>query len=297
MQPVPWNDLQDFLAIARAGRLGRAAAAMGVDATTIARRLRRLEQRLGQTLFEQTREGQVLTESGERLLGLVETMGRAAERVTEQPSQSEGLSGLLRVSVSEGFGSWFVSRHLHEFIDRHPALTIDLVANSGFLNPSKREADLAVLLARPRAGPVVSSKLSDYALRLYATRGYLERFGEPADKPGLALGHRLVGYIPDLLYSPELRYLGELDERLVVRTRSSSINAQHRMIAAGTGIGVLPCFIGNEDPLLAVVLPEVVIRRTFWIVTHRDTRQLERIRTFRTWLIDTVTRHRAVLSE
>ena len=296
MQPLPWNDLQDFLAIARVGQLARAAALMGVDATTIARRLRRLEQRIGQTLFEQTREGQILTESGERLLAVVETMGRAAERVVEQPSHATGLSGLLRVSVSEGFGIWFVSRHLHEFVDRHPGLTIDLAANGGFLSPSKRETDLAVLLARPRAGPVVSSKLSDYALGLYATRGYLERFGRPEDSAGLAHGHRLVGYIPDLLYAPELRYLGELDERLVARVRSSSINAQHRLIAAGTGIGVLPRFIGDEDPSLTPVLPEIVIRRTFWIVTHRDTRRLERIRTFRAWLLDTVARHRRTLS-
>ncbi len=295
MQPLPWNDLQDFLAVARAGQLARAATAMKVDPTTIARRLRRLEQRLGQTLFEQTREGQILTESGERLLVLVETMGRAAERVLEQPSPAQGLSGLLRVSVSEGFGIWFVARHLHEFVDRHPGLTIDLAANSGFLSPSKRETDLAVLLARPRAGPVVCSKLSDYALRLYATAGYLARFGVPADRAGLSLGHRLVGYIPDLLYSPELRYLSELDERLVVRTRSSSIGAQHRIIAAGTGIGVLPHFIGDDDPSLIAVLPDVVIRRTFWIVTHRDTRRLERIQAFRTWLIDTVARHRRAL--
>ena len=111
----------------------------------------------------------------------------------------------------------------------------------------------------------------------------------------MSIGHRLVGYIPDLLYSPELRYLDELNERLIVRTRSSSINAQHRIIAAGTGIGVLPRFIGDEDPSLTVVLPEVVIKRTFWVVTHRDTRQLERVRTFRTWLIDTVARHRRAL--
>ena len=224
-------------------------------------------------------------------------MGRAAERVVEQPSHTNDLSGLLRISVSEGFGIWFVSRYLHEFVDQHPNLTIDLVANSGFLSPSKRETDLAVLLARPRAGAVVSSKLSNYTLRLYATHGYLERFGVPPDKAALALGHRLVGYIPDLLYSPELRYLEELDERLVVSTRSSSINAQHRIIASSTGIGVLPGFIGDEDLSLTVVLPEVVIQRTFWIVTHRDTRQLERVRAFRNWLIDTVNRHRSKLSE
>lgn len=295
MQPLPWNDLQHFLAVARAGQLARAAIAMKVDATTIARRVRRLELRLGHSLFEQTREGQVLTETGERLLALVETMASAADRIGEQPRHARGLSGLLRVSVAEGFGSWFISRHLHEFVDAHPDLTIDLAATSGFLSPSKRETDLAVLLARPRAGPVTSSKLSDYSLRLYATEPYLARFGTPVDKSELAQRHRLIGYVPDLLYSPELRYLSELDDRSIVRIRSSSINAQHRLIAAGTGVGFLPRFIGDQDGLLVPVLPDLVIRRSFWIVTHRDTRLLERIRTFRAWLIDTVARHRTEL--
>ena len=178
MQPPQWNDLQDFLVIARAGQLARAAAQLGVDATTIGRRLRRLERRLGQTLFEQTREGQVLTESGEALLISVEAMQRAAERISERPD-GQPLSGLLRVSVSEGFGTWFIASHLHDFVDLYPGLTVDLVATSGFLSPSKRETDVAVLLARPQVGPVVSSKLSDYRLRLYGGEAYLARHGTP----------------------------------------------------------------------------------------------------------------------
>ena len=170
MQPVSWSDLQDFLAIARAGQLARAAKMLGVDATTVGRRLRRLERQLGQTLFEQTRAGQVLTEAGERLLERVETMERAASGLDDADARSARLSGLIRVSVSEGFGTWFVAHHLHEFVDAHPGVVIDLVATSGFLSPSKRETDVAVLLARPRAGPVVIGKLSDYRLRFYAAK-------------------------------------------------------------------------------------------------------------------------------
>ncbi|NTS64806.1 LysR family transcriptional regulator [Sphingomonas sp. HHU CXW] len=295
MQPIPWGDLQDFLAIARAGQIARAAAQVGVDATTIGRRLRRLEARLGATLFEQTREGQVLTEAGERLLAQVETMQRAAERIGDAgDGDRETLSGLLRVSVSEGFGTWLVAEHLHDFAHRHPALTIDLVASSGFLSPSKREADVAVLLERPSAGPVVASKLADYTLRLYASRGYLDRHGQPT-RSTIAADHRLIGYIPDLLYSPELRYLREIDAGLSPVLRSSSINAQARLIASGAGIGVLPHFIGGHDPALIRVMPEVEIARAFWLVTHRDTRQLRRVRAFRAWLVELVTRHRTQL--
>jgi DNA-binding transcriptional LysR family regulator len=293
-QPLPWNDLQDFLAVARAGQIARAAALVGVDATTIGRRLRRLEARLGRTLFEQTREGQVLTEAGEALLAQVEDMQNAAERIVEAPGPAESLSGLLRVSVSEGFGTWLIASHLHEFAASHPALTIDLAASSGFLSPSRREADVAVLLARPRHGPVIAGKLSDYALHLYAARTLIERSGAPT-RESLGQRHPLVGYIPDLLYSPELRFADDLGALPPPTLRSSSINAQARLIASGAGVGVLPHFIAGAEPALQRVLPEVTITRSFWLVTHRDTRQLRRIRAFSAWLGELVAKHRARL--
>ena len=153
MQSSDWNDFQAFLAVARAGQLARAAAAMGVDATTIGRRLRRLETRVGATLFEQTREGQVLTEAGEEMLAEVEAMDQAASRIAEHALSGGGVAGNLRVSLSEGFGSWIVAPALRGFVEANPRLMVDLVASSGFLSPSKREADLAVTLSRPRAGP------------------------------------------------------------------------------------------------------------------------------------------------
>lgn len=293
-QPLPWNDLQDFLAVARAGQIARAAALVGVDATTIGRRLRRLEARLGRTLFEQTREGQVLTEAGEALLAQVEEMQNAAERIVETRGPGESLSGVLRVSVSEGFGTWLVSEHLHDFAAQHPALTIDLAASSGFLSPSRREADVAVLLARPRHGPVVAGKLSDYALHLYAATSLIARAG-PITRGSLGDRHPIVGYVPDLLYSPELRFVDDVGPLPAPTLRSSSINAQARLIATGAGVGVLPHFIGGALPGLVRVLPEVVIRRTFWLVTHRDTRQLRRVRAFSSWLSDLVAKHRTRL--
>ncbi len=294
MRGIDWSDYQAFLAIARAGQLARAAAAMRVDATTVGRRLRRLEARLGTTLFEQTREGQVLTEAGERLLAAVEAMDRAVSGVSEEHGGG-GLSGTLRISVSEGFGTGFLASRLPEFAAAHPGLTLDLVASSGFLSPSKREADIAVVLSRPQAGPVIARKLSDYALRLYASPAYLAQAGTPERAEDLAQGHRLVGYIPDLLYAPELRYLDEILPGLAAAVRSSSINAQQRLLAQGAGIGVLPCFLGDSDPALRTVLPERRITRSFWLVTHKDTHNLARIRAGTKWMIETVARHRGLM--
>lgn len=297
MQAFDWSDLQVFLAIARSGQLARAGAALGIDATTAGRRLRRLEARIGATLFEQTRDGQVLTEAGERLRGHAEAMAMAASTIEEAGHGEAGLplTGQLRISVSEGFGAWFLARHIPDFVAAHPALTLDLVANSGFLSLAKRETDLAVTLSRPTGGPMIARKLSDYILRLYATPGYLAQASTPAEASALTHGHRLVGYIPDLIYAPELRYLDEIHPDLPIALRSSSINAQHRIIAAGAGIGVLPCFIGDADPTLVPVLPATRITRAFWLVTHQDTHRLARIEAGRAWILAAVQAHRARL--
>ena len=291
MQPR-WDDLHDFLAIARAGQIARAATATGVDPTTLARHLRRLEATLGQTLFEQTREGQVPTAAGHALLATVEAMEQAAGRIAAPDDDPDHLTGVLRVSVSEGFGTWFVAHHLPAFAGRHPELTVDLVATSGFLNPSRRAADVAVLLARPQTGAVISGKLTDYTLGLYAARGYAARRALP-DTVEQVREHDLIGYVPDLLYAPELRYLSEVQADLEPRIRSSSINAQYRLVAAGAGLGVLPRFIGDADDGLCRVLPDRTIRRSFWLVTHQDMREAKKVRMFRDWLTALVKTHRA----
>lgn len=296
MQEVNWSDLQVFLAIAQAGQLGRAGAALRIDATTVSRRLRRLEANVGANLFEQTREGQVLTEAGEALLVRVEGMSREASGIAQGGDcQGAQLSGTLRISVAEGFGSWVLARRLPQFAQEHPDLTIDLVANSGFLSMSKREADIAVMLSRPKAGPIVAGKLSDYALGLYASVDYIASRCAPTRGADLIAGHILIGYIPDLIYAPELRYLDEIYPGLTPRLRSSSINAQHQLIAAGAGIGVLPCFIGNADATLAPVLPDKRVFRSFWMVTHKDTHQLARVQAGKEWIVAMIAQYRDLL--
>lgn len=290
---MDWSDLPIFLAIARTGQLARAAQSLEIDATTAGRRLRRLEQALGERLFEQGPDGQALTPAGERLLTHARAMERAAAAIGSRDPGGP-VRGTIRVSVSEGFGTWFVSRHLGELADTHPGLAIDLVASSGFLNPTRRETDVAVLLARPRRGPLLTRKLADYGLRLYASRAYLAAHA-PLGAPEQLRDHRLIGYVPDILYAPELRYLDEIPGAPEPQLRSSSINAQHRMAAAGAGIAVLPCFIGDADPGLVRVLPELRIGRSFWLVTHEETRHFPQVAAFAEWLTALAGRHRAEL--
>ncbi|MBW4329440.1 LysR family transcriptional regulator [Stakelama sp. CBK3Z-3] len=292
---MDWGDLPYFLAVARHGQLAQAAAAMHADPTTVGRRLRRLERDLGVRLFEQTSEGQILTPAGRRLLSRVEGMATLAAQGEAASRREADIAGSIRISVAEGFGTWFISRHLGDFAKRYPALEIDLVANSGFLSPSRRETDLAILLARPRKGPLVARKLTDYQLRFYAARSYLDQHG-PIDRIDALNTHRIIGYVPDIVYAPELRYLDELPLAAHATLRSSSINAQHQLVAAGAGIGMLPCFIADSDPRLAAILPPIRVMRSFWLTSHRDTRGFAQVKAMNEWLLDLVSAQRSALT-
>src|SRR3546814_8584922 len=155
-------------------------------------------------------------------------MAAAAARFHKADEGGAGLSGQLRVSVSEGFGNSFIAPRLGRFVAAHPELEIDLVASSGFLNPSRREADLAVLLARPRKGPLLTRKLADYSLGLFAPasrpdwRQAVER--APLSRAGMAV----IGHMPDILYAPDLPYMGEIDPGLRATARPTSVLSQGR---------------------------------------------------------------------
>lgn len=280
-----WDDLRTFLAVARAGRIAPAARTLGIDATTIGRRLARLSQSLDTTLFEIAGGERRLTERGQSLLHHAEAIESAALAAMDDGGGSPGgPTGQVRLSVAEGFGTWVLAPAVAEFSMRYPGIQLDLITASGFLNPSKREADMAVMLARPQRGRLVVKRLGNYRLRLYAAKAYLDRAGRPRH-PGDLRDHMLVGYVPELIFSPELDYLGEVEAGLKAHLRSTSINVQHRMLSEGAGIGVLPDFIGTNDPRLVPLMQgEVAITRSFWLVTHVDLRALARIEALADWL-------------
>jgi DNA-binding transcriptional LysR family regulator len=291
-----WDDMRVFLALARTGTLARAAQAVGQNATTIARRLSRLEGALGLILFEHGVSGHILTEGGHRLLAYAETMEAGARALQQQAEAGAELGGTIRLSVSEGFGTGFVAPRLVRFAGRHPGIAVDLIASTGFLNPSRREADVAIMLARPKGGPLIAARLTDYRLGVYASEAYLAASG-PVDTIDALTRQRLVGYVPDLIYAPELRYLAEVDERLEPAIRSSSITAQARLIASGAGCGILPCFLGDGMPGVARLLPDKAeIQRSFWLVVHRDMRRVARIEAFIAWLREEVSAAQALLA-
>lgn len=140
---------------------------------------------------------------------------------------------------------------------------------------------MAITLSPADSPRLIVEPLTTYQLALYAAPEHLERHGAPASIDDLSR-FDMVGYVDDLIYAPELRYLDELRPNLRPRLASSSIRAQRDMVAAGGGIGVLPCFLAEG---LTRVLPEqVLIERRFWLSTHREVHGTARLKTVRRWI-------------
>ena len=288
-----WSHLRFFLAVARTGRLTTAAAQLSTDHATVSRRIAALEQSLAARLFERSPRGSVLTAAGERLLAHVEQMENVAAAIQNDIAGTDlALTGAVRIGAPDGFGSFFLAPRIGELCRRYPGLDVQLIAMPRIFSLSKREA--AIGLTRPTEGRLVSRKLTDYHLHLYASRGYLEANG-PIRAVGDLSSHLMIGYIPDLIFTPELDYLPQIPGDLDVRLTSSNLVAQMQAALAGTGVCVMPDFlVAGEPDLVPVLAEEVTITRTFWLIMHADLRETVRIRAAANFISDQVERNRAL---
>jgi DNA-binding transcriptional LysR family regulator len=279
MGKLNWNDLRYFLEVARTQRASGAAKRLGVDYTTVARRVRALEDALGTLLFDKSRStGFTLTDDGQRLLAFVDAMETTVQSATEQLGNAgHALSGHVRVGSTEGFGCFFLAPQLARFQDTHPHISIDLLPVPHFVSLSKREADIAVTLERPEHGQYIYTKLCDYRLRLYATPGYLAHH-EPIRSMRDLSRHHFASYIDDLAFSPELLYLERAIPGAVSRWRSTSVIAQYHAALQGRTLAILPCFMAAPEARLAPVLAdEIQVTRAFYLSCREDLRKLKRI--------------------
>ena len=275
-----WDNLKLFLHVSRYPRLEHGAALTGLDPTTISRRIKALEAELGVTLFERTRRGHILTTTGERIALRAEEMESQVFGVLSEGESAQHTSGRIRLGVTEGLGTTIIAPCLAEFRMEHPHVDVDLIALTGFASVPKRQADMSILLARPTSGNLKIRKLTDYALHLYASESYLAGRAPINSKADLG-DHTLVGYVDDLIYSSQLRYLDEVLPGFTPHLCSPSILAQLRMIQSGAGIGILPKFMASEHPNLVCLLKtEIHIRRAFWLSIHADISSFARVRVF-----------------
>lgn len=289
MHRMNWDDLRIFLAVARTGRFAAAANRLGVDHTTVARRVSALEASLSATLINRSPQGVELTPHGERLMAYAERIEADALRAAEELGETATrLVGSVRLATPEAFGCWLVAPNVYRFAQQHPSLELELVSRSASVSLSKREADLAVVLNRPPKGRLVAQRLAGYTLGLYASRAYLQRSAPIATLADLK-GHPIVWYIDELLEYPELRFLHEIINDTPPSFRSNSVMAQHAAVAAGAGLGVVHTFVADQDPRLVPVLPGLVrIERTYWITMHVDMKHVPRVRAVVDFLKETV---------
>lgn len=274
-----WNDLRHFLELSRTGKLSVAAVRLGVDHTTVARRVAALEAALGARLFDRSPKGYRLTEPGQRLVPLAEAMeSQSLTLAREVAGMDAAATGTVRLATPEAFGSQFLAWHLPGLRARHPGIELELIAETRPLSLTKREADIAIMLARPTSGRLVAWKLGEYHLGLYAAPDYLAT--KPAINRRDDLGtHDFIWYVDDLLQFEELRGLlsRQFKDPHVV-FRSTSIAAQAHACMRGMGLALLHCFHANHLPGLVRVLPgSVYVTRGLWLVVHEDLRHVARI--------------------
>jgi len=283
-----WDDLKVFLDVARQPKLEQTALKLDVDATTISRRLKRLESTLGMTLFERTRRGHMLTPSGEELAKRVEAIESLAFDIASQTEGARSATGRIRLGVPEGLGTTIIAPALKNFRALHPGIDVDLIALSGFVSVPKREADMSLLLTRPDAGRLKIRRLTNYSLGLYGSKAYLNR-GPSVDTLEDLEHQTLIGYVDDLIYSGQLRYFGDLLPGRTPDLCSTSINAQLQMVVSGAGLGILPRFMADREPDLVNLLPKLFhVERTFWLAIHEDVADLIRNRLMSDYLFETL---------
>jgi DNA-binding transcriptional LysR family regulator len=292
-----WDDLRIFLEVARAGQILGAGRRLGLNHATVARRINALEAALGTKLLRRHTGGTELTREGERFLALAERV--EAETIAaraEVAEQAAGVSGTVRIGAPDGFGVSFLAPRLGGLGAQHPDLTIQLVPVPRSFSLSRREADIAITVERPSEGRLVAAKLTDYTLRLYCSKPYAARHGLPAHIEELS-GHRLVGYVDDLVANPSLDYAAEIWPEWKARFAVSSALGQVAAVRAGAGIGILHSFIARQDETLVALDIAPPIRRNYWLVYHESMRAVRRIAVVAAFIADAVQKERAAFND
>ncbi|MBM7368705.1 LysR family transcriptional regulator [Gordonia hydrophobica] len=271
------DDLQYFLAVARTGRLVRAAQDLGVDHSTVGRRINALERDTGQRLFDRTPEGWHLTPAGQRLVDPAEAVASAVRDANASlGNRTSHLQGNVRILSTDGFGSFILAPRLRKLADEHPQLTIELVTATAQLDHSVRSFDVAVTLGRPNSDRIHARPLADYKLRLYASPNYL-RNAPPIETLADLANHDLIWYVDKLL---DVNPLRTIPKRIPteIKIQSTNLVAHWQAAAAGVGIAPMPQFVAAGDDRLVHILPDVEFSARFWLILPKEHARLPRVR-------------------
>jgi DNA-binding transcriptional LysR family regulator len=282
-----WNDLKAFLAVARGGSTLAASKALGVNQTTVARRVESLEAALSLKLFERGQSGSRLTEAGRDLLAEGEKVERAASTFESRAkAHQRGMAGSIRLTCIEILANMAVTPAIAEFRRQHPEVQIDLMVTDQPLDLQAGEADLAVRAVQTLPNSdLIARKIVDYDFALYCSRDYAERMGAPATIADL-INHDLIGGDAGLDTVPAMIWMFEQVDGKAPVTRSNSMSNLVHAVRAGMGVAPLPCVVADADSRL-VRCSECIESAvsTSYILLRRELKDTPRVRALIDFLV------------
>ncbi len=279
-----WDDMRLFLAVARAESLSGAVPVLRMDASTLSRRISRLEADLGAALFVKSSQGYVLTDRGQRLLEEAQDVEAQMQRAfNPSPASGSGLTGQIRIGAPDGCANFLLPQVCAEIQARNPGLEVQVLALPRTVNLSRREADMAITVSPTEARRLTLEKICDYQLHL-AMRRDMPPLKTVKDLQGLPV----VGYIQDMIFDRALDYLGGIADG-GVQLASNSVSVQLQMLRQTRGVGVVHDFALPSAPdLHRVLTDEVSLTRAFYLVRHTSDRSSERLEAFARALVSGV---------
>jgi DNA-binding transcriptional LysR family regulator len=274
---MEWDDLRFVLAVAEAGSLAGAARRLGVNHTTVLRRIGAFEKRLGVRLFERLPTGYVPTAGGEELIAAARAVDETVTRLERKLAGKDlRLSGVVRVTTTDTLMDSILPDMLRAFRDSHPGIQVEVAISNLMFNLTKREADVAIRPASKPPETLVGRRVAKIAFAIYASPRYL------ADNPRQDLpGHRWV--VPDdsLAGTAAGKWMRSQFAGSEIALRADSLLALRQAAQAGLGLAPLPCYLGDAAPdLVRVDGPIAEMETSLWILTHADLRHTARIRAF-----------------
>ena len=277
-----WSGLKFLIAIAREGSTIAAAKALGVNQSTVQRRLADLEAQLGAKLVARDARGYHLTDLGVALLPKAEDVARAADSFAQALSEltRDGL-GVIRLTCPEPIAlKLSQSGLLDRFHAKHPGLHVEFVLSDAYVDLTKGEADVALRSGDTDDNVLVGRKIADSLWAVYASRQYVERHGQPASVAEIA-NHPLVGFEAAMSKHRAVIWLNEVAPNATYAARNTSVLGLIYAVKASVGIAALPLALGDAEPDLVRVLgPIDALTRPWRILTHPDLRHTNRIEAF-----------------
>lgn len=293
MHSIDWGDLQHFLAVADEGSLVAAARELGVDHTTVLRRLRAFEAQIGATLFERRTTGHVLTPAGEALARAVRTMHETlADAERRIAGEDLRLEGTVRVTTTDTLAHTILPRALARFGAEHPGVRIDLSTTNTMLSLTRRDAEVAVRPSKEALPSYVGRRVAEVAIALYAAPRYLEH-----ERARDLERHRWIALDESLARTTIARWMAREVGAAPIAMRVDSVTALCHAAVAGLGVAALPCYLGDlTRGLRRVRGPVAEMATELWVLTHEDLRRTARIRALTDRLVDELGSERDLLA-